>query len=104
VDQVEGLNYKAILEMIRSDWPKRAACKNEPDPGFLAERTNSGRKNADQEARAKEICSTCPVKMNCLTHALKVPERGGIWGGLNDAERDALAKRLSNPDFKVLRK
>ena len=84
---------RLVWNMLK--WSQEAACGvPNPDPGFLAERTNSGKKNAEQELSAKEICTACPVKMECLDHALKMPERGGIWGGLNDGERDELYKRL----------
>ena len=45
----------------------------------------------DREARAKEICRTCPVKAPCLDYAIQIREPHGIWGGLNEAERQNLA-------------
>ena len=42
---------------------------------------------ASREQRAKAICSECPVRTDCLDHALTVNERYGIWGGLNEIER-----------------
>jgi WhiB family transcriptional regulator, redox-sensing transcriptional regulator len=85
-------------------WIGRAACREEPDPGYLAERTGNAVQNKNQEQRAKEICAECPVRIECLDHAMTVPESGGIWGGLNDRERDHLAKRLNKPEHKVLRR
>jgi WhiB family redox-sensing transcriptional regulator len=43
-----------------------------------------------REARAKAICRECPVRRECLEHALSVGETHGIWGGLNEAERRGL--------------
>jgi WhiB family redox-sensing transcriptional regulator len=43
-----------------------------------------------REARihqAKAICRGCPVIDKCLTHALRIPEPYGIWGGLSEDER-----------------
>lgn len=31
--------------------------------------------------RAKELCSRCPVKQDCLDGALNRQEEWGIWGG-----------------------
>lgn len=42
--------------------------------------------------RAKEICSTCPVKLKCLNHALERNEVAGVWGGTSPNERKRLRK------------
>ncbi len=39
------------------------------------------------EARAKRYCHTCPVRLDCLALALRVPNMPGIWGGLTAIER-----------------
>lgn len=85
-------HQKLLAKM--NEWAPQGACAENPDDGFVAERTNNARKNAEQERLPKAICGHCPVKMECLDHALKMPERGGIWGGLNDMERDQMAARL----------
>ena len=41
-------------------------------------------------ARAKAICNRCPKLASCRAHALNTRERHGVWGGLTEAERDAL--------------
>ncbi len=43
-----------------------------------------------REAKAKDICGTCPVSKDCLDYALSIREPHGIWGGLNEAERRQL--------------
>jgi WhiB family redox-sensing transcriptional regulator len=45
-----------------------------------------------REARAKAICTECRVRRPCLDFALTHNERYGIWGGLNDVERQALRR------------
>jgi WhiB family redox-sensing transcriptional regulator len=42
-----------------------------------------------REERAREICSTCSVKRDCLDYAVRIREPHGIWGGLNEVERRA---------------
>ena len=43
-----------------------------------------------RERRAKEICTTCSVRRECLDYALAIREPHGIWGGLNELERKQL--------------
>jgi hypothetical protein len=38
-------------------------------------------------AQAKAVCSTCPVMIDCRTHALHSREPYGIWGVLSEQER-----------------
>ena len=72
-------------------WQRQAKCK-----GALAEafyppvRVETKDERDYREARAKKICSACPVSDACLAHALANRETHGIWGGLNEAERRAL--------------
>jgi WhiB family redox-sensing transcriptional regulator len=40
-----------------------------------------------REARAKEICQTCPVREPCREYALEIREQHGIWGGMTESER-----------------
>ena len=39
-----------------------------------------------REAKAKAVCSSCPVKLECLEEAKEIAEPFGIWGGLNEVE------------------
>lgn len=47
-----------------------------------------------------KICEGCPVRVECLTHAMLWPEPDGIWGGKNidqrrrirDSKREAARK------------
>ena len=44
----------------------------------------------DQQATAKLICSTCPLREPCLIVAMKRDEPDGIWGGYDAEERRLL--------------
>jgi WhiB family redox-sensing transcriptional regulator len=44
-----------------------------------------------REARAKAICAQCSVREPCLEMAIRIREQHGIWGGLNELERKAVA-------------
>jgi len=68
-------------------WQQRASCRGQPlDVFFPGE-------NADY-ARARTICSGCPVRADCLEYALTPPiERFGFWGGATERERQRMRRR-----------
>lgn len=69
-----------------ADWHHGAACAtHEPELWWA----DSDRPRA--QAVAIDICRACPVQRDCLEHALAVPEREGIWGGLLPYQRKRLA-------------
>lgn len=41
---------------------------------------------------ALAVCAACPVREECLAHALDTNERFGIWGGTTEKERRELAR------------
>ncbi|CCA58875.1 MULTISPECIES: WhiB family transcriptional regulator [Streptomyces] len=43
--------------------------------------------------RAKALCAGCPVRAECLAHALDERIEHGVWGGMTERERRALLKR-----------
>ncbi len=49
-------------------------------------------------ARAKHVCSTCPVRLRCLQGALERAEPCGVWGGeLLENGRVAHKRRRGRP-------
>jgi len=66
------------------DWRHAAACR-EKDPEALF-----GRGSHQREARA--VCRGCPVRTECLAHALDNRIRFGVWGGMTERERRALLR------------
>ncbi|MFO7701064.1 MAG: WhiB family transcriptional regulator, partial [Acidimicrobiia bacterium] len=44
------------------------------------------------EAIALAVCAACPVRVECLGHALATNERFGVWGGTTEKERRSLAR------------
>lgn len=72
-------------------WMTRAKCLNmTPDKSDELFFFESGGKSK----AAKKFCDDCDVKLNCLKFALKYKERGGIWGGLTETERDELPESI----------
>ncbi|MFM7062143.1 MAG: WhiB family transcriptional regulator [Actinomycetes bacterium] len=47
-----------------------------------------------RERQAKQICSACLVREECLDYALAVGEPHGVWGGMNENERRDLTEFL----------
>jgi WhiB family transcriptional regulator, redox-sensing transcriptional regulator len=43
--------------------------------------------------KARTICSTCPVKKECLDYAIK-NECHGFWGGTTDSERKKIRREM----------
>lgn len=76
------------------EWQYQGACNGVDTDEFFLEENMRGKTKRTRELNAIAICNTCPVKQACLDHALKVPEVYGVWGGMNEESRHALAKRL----------
>jgi WhiB family redox-sensing transcriptional regulator len=91
---------KPILDQW--EWQFEGAC-NGTDPGaFFLEHNTRGSTKHDKEQRAVAICSNCPVKKECLDHALSVPEVFGVWGGKTEKQRELIAKELGIT-YKIVR-
>lgn len=68
------------------DWRDRALCAQIEPAIFFPEKGESVRE-------AKRVCSTCPVRAECLDYALARDERFGIFGGLSANERRRLGRQ-----------
>lgn len=64
-------------------WQEDALCKQTDPDIFFAE-------SGENYIRAERICATCPVRLECLRHALEHNEQWGIWGGCTPNERKHL--------------
>lgn len=76
------------------DWQLDAACRGLDSEVFFHPDRERGEARDARDAAAKAICGGCPVKQQCLDHALAVREPYGVWGGLTEDERaELLAQR-----------
>lgn len=50
-------------------------------------------KGAEQR-QARELCYSCPVRLQCLAEALNADTDFGVWGGLTERERRALIRNM----------
>jgi WhiB family redox-sensing transcriptional regulator len=71
-------------------WIEEAACKGQTELFYPRQGDNSS------FAKAAQICSTCPVLIECDEYAMTNYERFGIWAGMNEKKR-RVARRLSHP-------
>jgi WhiB family redox-sensing transcriptional regulator len=78
-------------QLTQQEWQVRAACRG-PQAVMFFPPASFERKDekVERERRAKDVCSSCSVRRDCLDYALRIREPHGIWGGLNEAERRVL--------------
>lgn len=67
------------------DWMSEAACQGVDSDLFFPER-------GDAVSGAKAVCRRCPVREDCLEHALVNHEHHGIWGGTSERERKRIRR------------
>ncbi len=66
-------------------WAERGACREvDPDSLFVP---------GAAQHRAKRVCASCPVRVDCLAEALDNRMEFGIWGGMTERERRSLLRR-----------
>lgn len=75
------------LAMAVQSWRERAVCVT-ADPRLFFTEHQGQRSDA-----AKAVCIPCPVKAECLEHALTQREYFGVWGGLTENERREMIRR-----------
>jgi len=51
----------------------------------------------ESSKEAKAVCATCPVRVECLDHAIATHERWGLWGGMTERERRGLRTAKPKP-------
>ena len=68
-----------------SGWARDARCRGtDPEALFV---------QGAAQHQAKKICSSCPVRVQCLADALDNRTEFGVWGGMTERERRALLRR-----------
>jgi WhiB family redox-sensing transcriptional regulator len=82
------------MDLQSGSWWDLAACRGQDATPFFAPSYFERRdEKLAREARAKAICVRCPVRSDCLEHALSTRDPHGVWGGMNEAERRAELRR-----------
>jgi WhiB family redox-sensing transcriptional regulator len=55
------------------------------------------RDGVSAEADARQVCSRCGMRIDCLAFAFTVPHLDGIWGGLTARERGPFSVKADRP-------
>ncbi len=77
-----------------ADWAKEALCFGADTSMFFPEQGSGTTREAKE---AISMCKKCPVRVECLMHALNLPESFGIWGGLTYRSRLKILRKYSSP-------
>ena len=72
------------------EWQYEGKCREADPTLFFHPHGEREPARSDRESAAKQVCATCPVRRECLDHALTTGEPYGVWGGLSEAEREEL--------------
>jgi WhiB family redox-sensing transcriptional regulator len=68
----------------RWNWRVAARCRTVDAEGLFV--------TGARQREAREFCRTCPVRTECLAHALDQRIEFGVWGGMTERERRALLR------------
>jgi WhiB family transcriptional regulator, redox-sensing transcriptional regulator len=66
------------------NWRVAARCRTADAEGLFV--------TGARQREARAICRTCPVRTECLAHALDHRIEFGVWGGMTERERRALLR------------
>ncbi|MFC8954695.1 WhiB family transcriptional regulator [Streptomyces sp. NPDC057101] len=81
----QGRGRGRVAGHDQETWSARALCRTaDPDELFV---------DGAAQNQAKALCTGCPVRTECLAHALDQRIDHGVWGGMTDRERRALLRR-----------
>ncbi len=81
-----------MKSILLQQWQTKAACRGPQSLVFFPpSQFERKEERIERERRAKAICDLCAVQSDCLSHAIQVREQHGIWGGLNEKERQSVA-------------
>ena len=78
-----GLAEELLGLVASPGWWFAGLCAQTDPEVFFPEKGGSVR-------AAKAVCAGCPVRAQCLAHALAHDERFGVWGGTSERERRRL--------------
>jgi WhiB family transcriptional regulator, redox-sensing transcriptional regulator len=68
----------------RWNWRGAARCRTVDAEGLFV--------TGARQREARQFCRACPVRTECLAHALDHRIEFGVWGGMTERERRALLR------------
>jgi WhiB family transcriptional regulator, redox-sensing transcriptional regulator len=69
-------------------WQEQALCRGQGTSLFI-------RGPKADYGRLRAVCGACPVRQECLDLALADDSLIGLWGGMSDAERREIRRRVA---------
>ena len=83
-----------LVDRVNVMWRDSGACRRDGAGTDFYPPMHGERKHERlaRERRAKQVCASCPVRAECLEHAITLDERYGVWGGLTQDERRHLGQ------------
>lgn len=80
------MRFQEFAEVL--DGQGETPCMAYPDAFF---------RDRDQDERqkyviARQLCQSCPIRLQCLEYAVTNGEDYGIWGGMTPREREGLRR------------
>jgi len=85
MDDTMTLEALPVPILEERPWSAFAACQDAKDVSFFPQ-------NKAEEKAAVAVCGICPVREECFDHAIATNERFGMWGGVSEKQRRALAR------------
>lgn len=93
VNSYDGIDvFEAVARGV--DWRTFARCQREPGT-FVIDDDQNGNEPLYPTATQALCCQLCPVRTECLQHALDVREPAGVWGGMTTYQRGLLTRVYS---------
>jgi WhiB family redox-sensing transcriptional regulator len=83
------------LVELPADWREHAVCKGRLEL-FFARKAERPQARARREAKARRLCTICPVQGPCREFA-RTHREYGYWGGESEEERHLAGYTLTAP-------
>ena len=93
------MNLLPDTKVGAADWMLQAACRDMPTAVFFP---GDGYHGGHIYTRAKKVCATCPVRLECDAYADQLPygqAAYGCWGGITPRDRRTRASRARPTKF-----
>jgi WhiB family redox-sensing transcriptional regulator len=83
----EPFDLAAFVERLKPAWMAKAACRGLGNLFFQSDPVGH---DSSWQRRAKAICAECPVRYQCLDHAIAHGPVYGVWGGTSERARQQM--------------
>jgi len=80
-------------------WQEQGACRSVDPTWFFHPQNERGLPRIRRDRRAKAVCATCSVRLDCADYAIRAREPYGVWGGLSEEDRERIYRRLDSRHY-----